>query len=232
MGFGVLFIGYLFTYLFAMTPFSYPAEIIGNAVILYAVILLSRHNKFLKFTVYAESAVLFCAVVNVILYYVQQSAVSAVMEYVKIISVFLFHFMLYKGISMLAKDTELPKIVRKAKRNTYITVTYLMFSLFLQLPFPEKITNELRLFLTFPVFFLGLIWLALNCTLFYSCYMWICLEGDEDMEAKESRFEAVNKISNKLSSVEDKAFGKTEKPGAAPPETKIPETQKKHKKKK
>jgi len=232
MGFGVLFIGYIFTYLFSMTPFNFISDLVGNALILCAALLLSRHNRFFKYAGYTSAAVFLCAAVNVVVRFVPQSAVTTVLEYVKIFAVFLFHFTLLKGISTIAKETELPKIVRKAGRNTYITVTYFMFSLFLLLPFPEKIANEFTMFIAFPVFVLGLIWLFLNSTLIYSCYMWICLEGDEDMETKESRFQTVNKISNKLSSIEDKAFRKIEKPDLKPSEPKIEEVPRKHKKKK
>ena len=49
----------------------------------------------------------------------------------------------------------------------------------------------------------------LNTVLIVSCYMRICLEGDEDMPAAPSRFKIVNRFNSRI----DKALDKLEKSG-------------------
>lgn len=207
MGFGVLFIGYIVTYVFSMTNFNIYTDVAGVLIMVYGMYLLSRHNKFLKYAFFASAAMLIWGVVNLV-FSLALSEIPQIMDYIKAVTLFTFHLLLLKGICDLAYEVEIPKIVRKSKRNISFTLIYLVAFIFIIIPFPENIASDIATYFKFPVLFLEIIWKVLNGILIYSSYMWICLEGDEDMEIKESRFEIVNKLNTKLSSIEDRAFTK------------------------
>lgn len=219
MGFGVLFIGYVVTFLFAMTKLSVITNLFGALIMMYALTLLSRYNRFFKYALIASGALTVYGIVYLIFVLFMNSSpeiMETVLTYVKAGIVFLYHIPLLKGISQLAYEVELPKVARKAVRNLSFTIVYFVFEIFTLLPFPQKIAEEINLYVSFPVLCMGLIWLVLNGILLFSCYMWICLEGDEDMEAKESKFEIVNKLTSKVSEIEDRAFHKKKKPVETP----------------
>ena len=208
MGFGILFLGYVCTYLFSMTPFGIVTDILGNLVLLYALRQLGQYNRFFRFGMYAAGALALCASVNaaVTVFSVESGVLTACVGAAKVLGVGVFHAALLRGVGKIAADTELPKLQKRASRNLSLTLVYIALSLFLMLPFPDAVAAELNLYVALPVFALGLLWLALNAVLLFSCYMWICLEGDEDMAPRESKFPLVNRIQRKFSEMEDSAF--------------------------
>jgi len=60
------------------------------------------------------------------------------------------------------------------------------------------------------VFVLQLIWTVADLILIFRCYMWICLEGDEDMAQKPSRFAFVNRFREKFERHNQKAAAEAE----------------------
>ena len=52
--------------------------------------------------------------------------------------------------------------------------------------------------LSLIAFFLQFVWAIFNLVNLFGCYMYICPEGDEDMERKPSRFGFVNDIRDKM----------------------------------
>lgn len=246
MGFGALFIGYVVTYIFSIANLggimdtvefvvmSIITNILGVLIMIYALRMLKDYNKFFKYSLYSSYALLVSGALNIVMFALSDNIagyLGDVLGYVKAVVVFVFHILLLKGISVLANDVELPKIVKKSRRNTSFTLVYFVSSIFLLLPFPENIASDINLYVKFPVLFIGIIWLVLNAALLYSCYMWICLEGDEDMEVKKSRFEFVNKLNSKLSNIEDKAYKKKNQSAKTePPNTGSRKKKKKNKK--
>lgn len=96
----------------------------------------------------------------------------------------LYWFTLH-GIMGLSAEVGLKDISDKAKRNLILTVIYAVCIVIYQCDF--EFLREISMY--FGIFFLlfGLVWVILNGTLIFSCYMWICPEGDEDM-SKPSKF--------------------------------------------
>ena len=123
------------------------------------------------------------------------------------IMVFAFHMLLLFGIRELATATELPKLSEKAIRNFVVGAFYFALSVFgtLNTPIKEDFTKYFGL----PTLLIGLVWYILNIILIYSCYMWICLEGDEDMARKPSRFAFINRLNDSLEKKEQEAIRQT-----------------------
>lgn len=233
MGFGILFLGYVCTYLFSMTPFGIFTDVLGNLVLLYALRQLGQYNRFFRLSMYAAGALALCASANAALtvFAVDNAVLAVCLNVAKVVCVCFFHVTLLRGVGTIAADTGLLKLQKKAMRNMSLTILYIALSLFLMLPFPDTVAAELNLYVTLPVFILGLLWLVLNAVLLFSCYMWICLEGDEDMEVRESKFSIVNRVQRKFSDMEDGAFLQ-KKRGQSAAEAEPPQTSRSSKKKK
>jgi len=107
--------------------------------------------------------------------------------------------MLLVAIYKIAVDTELNSIQGKAQRNLALCIIYYFIILFFQTPFPgiESLEKYLIEKMAFGLitYILGYIWMILNTALLFSCYMWICKEGDEDMPEKTRKKKTIQDCS-------------------------------------
>ena len=215
MGFGILFIGYIIMSVFSLNPFGDLAQLVGYSVILYALLKLSPYAKNFVYAKYtAFPLILYSAYASVLTVIDKLGFNTAGMDGAKIylkpivaIIVFAFHLFLLFGIRELAKLTELAKLSDKAVRNFIVGVFYFALSVFgmLNTPIKEDFTKYFGL----PTLLIGLVWYILNIILIYSCYMWICLEGDEDMARKPSRFAFINRLNDSIDQKEKEAIQRT-----------------------
>lgn len=127
--------------------------------------------------------------------------VDYVLEFISVAYHLFFNYTLFTGIERLAEETEIPVLVSRAKRQRSMTFGFdLIYLLFLGV-------SVLRVFMVIAVPILSLLWIVITCinaSVIYSCYMWICIEGEEEIGRKRSRFAIVNKISDFLDRFEDK----------------------------
>lgn len=215
MGFGILFIGYIFMSLFSLNPFGDIAQLLGFSIILFALFKLSPYAKNFKIAKYVTVPLVLACAFSSVTTIIQKLGVeiSLGIGFEQIFSLafavlfFIFHLFLLFGIREIAKFTELPKISEKAIRNFIVGAFYfvLTFAGSLDTPFKEDFAKYFGM----PTLVIGLIWYALNIVLIYSAYMWICLEGDEDMERKRSKFEFVNKLNDAFDKKEEEAIKST-----------------------
>ena len=210
MGFGILFIGYFFC---LNVTFNLWTDVFAYLIMLYAMSLLSRYEKNFKYASYLLIPLVISAGVgfgfNV--YEFTGGTFSAALvnhigitEYVFALAV---TFFMLRGIRELAAELELHDIKYKAVRNTVFSCVYYAAMVFLSL----NLGISLKIVSLLSAFFLlfGFITIALNAALIYSCYRWICLEGDEDNLRKKSRFAFINKLYDELDKKEARALQKT-----------------------
>ena len=201
MGFGWLFVGYIIGMNFVYNGFT---DLISFLFILYALLLLSRHNKYFKsslcFIIPLSIAGLAYFVFELMNLFSLTSSlnVELITSYYAVLSAVLkliYTALLLKGIEVLSHSLDIPTIRISAFRNRIFTVLYyfLMITLELDNDFVEKYAR----FAFLPVMIFGFVCLILNAKLFYSCYMWICLEGEEDMQKKSYRLTFLNRLSEK-----------------------------------
>ena len=208
MGFGWLFIGSVIGINFVYNGFT---DIISFLFTLYALLLLSRHNKYFKSSLYAIIPLCIaglCFFVFELLTMLDISVVSdkeLIYSYYAVLSALLklvYTALLLKGIENLAFELDIPSIRVRAFRNRLFIYLYYVLQICTELN-GDAFAKFAR-YAVLPVMLFGLVCLILNAILFYSCYMWICLEGDEDMERKESRFSFLNKLYNTESKIEER----------------------------
>ncbi len=215
MGFGILFFGYIIMSVFSLNPFGALAQLIGYSVMLWALVKLSPYAKNFRIAKYTVIPLIATSVFSSVLTVSEKlgvstsgfDAVKEMLNPVVAVLVLVFHFFLLFGIRELALFTELSKLADRATRNFVVGVFYYALTLFGSLDTPIK--GDFATYFGLPTLVIGLVWFVLNIVLIYSCYMWICLEGDENMERKRSRFEFINKLNDAFDKKEEDAIKST-----------------------
>ena len=212
MGFGVLLIGYFLN----LSVFKQFTDVICFLIMLYALTMLSRFNSGFRRAMYfciplaLAGAAYFvyemCAMLGVI--YIPTESANAITSYYSLLTGILklvFTSYLLVGIQAIGKETGVPVIEMKAARNRFLSYIYYVLFIFTELSFEEGSKLEIIAIYAFlPVLIFGVVYHIMNLALIHSCYVWICLEGDEDMERKRSRFAFINKINETQDKLADR----------------------------
>ncbi|MBO4265497.1 MAG: hypothetical protein J5922_05410 [Clostridia bacterium] len=191
MGFGLLFVGYLFLFNFPLHNFfgidSIP-DLIGYVVMCVGIFKLSNYiDKFKAAKPIIFPMIVFASArsaISVLSYldFDVPAALCDVLWTVEAVLIILLHYVILEGIFDIAKETELKKISIRAKRNEICLAIYALS------------LAVIKLFATAAVFWSWVktvtllfgIWLILLCAmLIFSSYMWICLPKDLDMKPRE-----------------------------------------------
>lgn len=196
MRFGVLLFGYLWLFVckgFELYPDFLPdiiPNIIGYAIILYSLIKLEEFNKFFRgarnilhllilFVLFSDIYKIYDFSANI-----EENNLGTIMLIIVKILTFViftaFHNQLFKGIAELAGDVNIPSIKKSAKLNYRILLIVTL--LFIVSRFDMFGTADQYIIMIYTL--LHIIWLIMTIVMVFRCYMWICLEGDENMPKK------------------------------------------------
>lgn len=212
MGFGILFIGYILTFVMSLVSVGYLVELVGALLMIYAFTKLSEYNSNFKYTFFASIPLVITALAVTVInltglsgYDLSDHIVTKlVIPNCKIVFNFIFHAMLFYAVSEIAKETECRRIRTAAYRNLIIYSLYFILQIFVQMPF---VLNDLNVFRVVGIFgnALWILWLLLDGILIFSCYMHICDSEDMQMSAKPSRFSVINKLRQDFDEKEQRA---------------------------
>ena len=198
MGFGNLFIGYFL--LLNLTYYGFT-DLIAASVMLLGLYKLSRVNRYFSYA--AIAAVVFLsfsfAEFGISTYNIFASSANAIdspfivsfTSILRSICIGLLTVLILKGIEEIAKEVELEDVPTKASRLVIITaVTYTAWIILeARLSF---INNYVLGVLSFITIVATIALIIVNLTVIYTCYMRICMPGDESLTDKPSRFAFVN----------------------------------------
>lgn len=206
MGFGILFLAYFLAF---FVPLSY-LHVIGYAGVAWALLKLRDYRPaFIKAVWWLIPLGAFClyhvlgSVLDLLPYLgvaapavpFVNTTVKAVVSMLESALTLVFHFVFLRTLRGFAAELELPAIAKRAdwglwlvgvQASTYIVALAL-----------ELAGYGLQL-LSMIAFLLQFVWAIFNLINLFTCYMYICPEGDEDMERKPSRFGFVNDIRDKM----------------------------------
>ena len=212
MGFGILFIGYILTFVMSLVSIGYLVELVGALLMIYAFTKLSEYNSSFKFTFAAAIPLVITAVAITVINFMGLSGYDLsdhiitkfVVPNCKIVFNFIFHAMLFYAVADIAKDTECPRIRTAAYRNMIIYSLYFVLQIFVQMPF---VLNDQNVFRVIGIFgnALWILWLLLDGIMIFSCYMHICDSEDTQMSARPSRFSVINKLRREFDEKEQRA---------------------------
>ena len=183
MGFGTLFLSHLLLF-FCKGVDVFP-DVIAYAVMAYALRRLSPYAPGFRRAFSAMYAVLPLALINDGLQIASAlgagipSAISRAAAVVTSLGMVAVYWLTLMGIETLSKEVGRPKIAAKAVKCRVFTVVYIAAMTIYRFDF--EFMRDFNRYVGIIYLFLGLGWVLMIGTAYYSCYMWICLEGDEDM---------------------------------------------------
>ena len=91
------------------------------------------------------------------------------------------------AVDRIAEVTDIPALRVSAFRNRIFTGIYYGLCIFSNLGFAaDSILAKIALYAVFATILVGLITHFLNAKLLFSCYMWICREGQEEEEEESA----------------------------------------------
>lgn len=191
MGFGLLFIGYLFLFNFPLRNYfalDMIPDLVGYVILFFALSKLKLYIDKMRYARLVLIPMLCLAVFRFVFVFLSYfgiyngtNLINAVW-YVENGLIFAFHILLLRGICDIAKETGLPKLCVRGKRNLICIVLYYL-AYFTEAIFAKSSSAALQWARVITL--LAGLWFVLLCAmLIFSCYMWICLPEDLNMESK------------------------------------------------
>ena len=211
MGFGILFIGYILTFVLSIASYGCVFSFVGYLVMLFALTKLWEYNGRFKYAFFAALPLLLISAYDVFVMaagmmgvgYINPDVLKNSLPYVEIILELAYHGTLALALAAIASDTELNTIRANAVRDYVLYILY--FAIAAISIIPPVLTSSVGRYFTMAAFVAELFCIALFAILIFSCYRNICDESDVNMSAKVSRFGFVNKIRAEYNQKEEKA---------------------------
>ncbi|MCI8388481.1 MAG: hypothetical protein HFE63_08475 [Clostridiales bacterium] len=209
MGFGLLFLGYFFILNVPYGSLDVLPDIIGCLLMLSALKRLTGYcsdNRGFKYTQFTLLPYTLIAAIIFISQLACQFGITSAesikwftspLNIVYSIVIGAFHIFLFLGIHELSKEVDLPKITTRSIRMLSLTVVYYIIELLSYTGIINKIAystakpEAVLSYINLALFILGILWMALTWALIFTCYIRICLEGDEDMPYREDIFDKI-----------------------------------------
>lgn len=194
MGFGLLFLGYLFRICAVFGVTNDWTDPIGYLLLLYAACRLARYyRQDRQAAVTAAVGLLLSIAVLALSLSGTGGDAYTYLCLMKVVADCVFCFFMLAGIDAAATETGILPLKIRAFRNRIFSALYFALAFFLAFPWSGGMARAAH-YLLLPTMLVGLVVTVLNAILIYSCYMWICLPEDLTMERKPSRFAWVNAL--------------------------------------
>ena len=241
MGFGLLFLGYIATFLMSLNSFGFVFRLTGCAIMLSAFSKLSQYERsfiYVRLSCFCMMLASLCESIMTLSldYGVFDLGFTGDTAKNICISVFfsaavILHFFLYRSIYKLSSDVGVEKIKLNSMRFgafAVIEIVILISALAIWYVSPSIAKYIVMVAMLYPyvIFFLNLL-------LIYSCYKNICEEGDEEAPRKPSKIPFLNKLFEASEKREQEIFDKTKSYAEKrlSDELEVKKNKKKHKKK-
>ena len=217
MGFGYLFVGYLF---FFNVAYAGLTDVIGVLLMLIGLSTLSKYAKGFRSALSVAIPLLVISLFSFSVAVCDLLSLSFIPDELSVFATILSHvlkcatlWLVLTGVREISHETGIPVLEARALRNRLLTPIYYLLAI---------LTESSSVFgAAFPYFaaarmLFGLILTFLCAKCFFECYIWICLEGDENMEQKEGSrgiFGKLNEISARVDeeTLRRKRMARTEK---------------------
>lgn len=198
MGFGTMFFGFLFLAKAVYAGVDFLPDFIGYCLLLTGMKRAGKHCDCFDFSWFTGIGALILSVIKFAAeIYCAVGGGTMSVGFDRIFGSFyelytaFFAVMLMRSLYRIEKQTELPKLAVRSVTNAVLTGIFGTASVVLTVvtsfltesggTVPGLLgTGALASLLT-------LLWLVLDAANLFSCYMWICLEGEEDMADDRKR---------------------------------------------
>ncbi len=207
MGFGTLFVGYILLF----NPFSWYTDLFACLLMALGLTKLVPYEQSFRRALIADLFAAIPAAVSFAFTLLSMFGSSLgdfymtnVNPALRAVTFLYFTLELLIAIDRIAVATDIGALRLPAMRNRIFTAIYYALYAFANLSFDTgSLIGRIVIYSTLPVLLVGLAVHFLNAKLIFSCYMWICPEGDEDMERGESRIGFINRIQKKTDALEE-----------------------------
>lgn len=193
MGFGLLFLGYLFAIdVLMITELLLPA----CALMFYALCKLSFVNRHFRHARYPLIPLMLVGAASIALMVrsmtgaANQDLAYAYLGVLSKLCMAVYMLILLSGVREVAVELSLKGLEIRAFRNQIYSLIFYIPAFLLGFDFGGNVV--LLSYLSVLFIIIGLIVYALNAKLLFDCYRLICMPDDIDMPRKPSRFAAVN----------------------------------------
>ena len=190
MGFGILFLGYFLTLNFEFKGINIPPDFLGYIFMMVACSKLTPYSNNFKYTLRClipltvlSAGLTTMEVMAAISPNLAFPYIADIMN-IKYLLMMVLHYLLLKALMDISRDVGRYKITDKCRRNIIISIVMIVLVVLLTLPIPFPFKDSIAWIATI-VLLNGMV--LLNSVQIFSCYMWICYEGDEDMPMKEPK---------------------------------------------
>ena len=191
MGFGLIALGWMF---FADIPWTVDllADFLGCFLIVMGCRRLKPYSRYFSeaakwFGVLVIPSVAITAFQTAQLFtdakWVAESVVHAEMVQTLVFAVALYNLLM--ALIRISTDVGRTKIARKCRRNMAVAAVSIVFYVVTSQLALYNIGGDYVIKAGFVGYALWYIMLTLQFVQIFSCYMWICYEGDEDMPMKD-----------------------------------------------
>ena len=196
MGFGTLFIGYFL--LLNLTYYGFT-DLIAASVMLLGLYKLSKVNKYFSYSCIAAAVFLVfslgefgIATYEIFMRPLTSPVLVSLASVLRCISIGLLTVLILKGIEDVAREVEVENLPKKASR--LVIITAVVYAAWIVLEAPLSFVNSYALAILSLITILATFALIIvNLSVIYTCYMRICMPGDENIDKeKPSKFAFVN----------------------------------------
>lgn len=199
MGFGILFIGYFFTFVGALAiPVSKYTFVLGAGIILFSLKKLILENKmFLISAIFAGVFEFLSIAVLFLSLFAPNTLIGNILFSVQLVAASALNILLLLAIYKISKDVGATKIQSKAIINLVVGTISLIFML-LSVVLPNA-GGASRCF--FVGYVACVIYTIFTLVTIFNCYASICYEGDENMDNETTGIKPLDFLNKALNKV-------------------------------
>ena len=176
MGFGLLLMGYFL--IFIMSNFHAGFAFVGGYLMTLGVWKLKDYKSKFRYALYPLGAFMAIALKDTVLdilsmfgervAFFEISTVSALLDYLEMVSICLINFVIFVSISELASDVKLEKIRVSALRNVYFFFGYTLLCAIRRLPLSYP--AELLKYFNLAILLMQIFWIVVSTVTLLSCF--------------------------------------------------------------
>ena len=183
MGFGYLLVGYLFF----VNPGVYDGftNVIGYLFAAYGLSTLRLYNKPMRYAYYAMLPLLLIGAADFVLtggdflaLFTVPESLNTALALLTLALRLLFTVLMFYGIEMLAKETNLHDVRAAAVRNRFFSYLYFVLAIALEIPVYAGEMAKIAAHASLPVAAFGFVVILLNSHNIFNCFRWICRPED------------------------------------------------------
>ncbi len=196
MGFGILFIGYIF--LLNLSFYAYT-DILAAVLMLTALEKLRRWNTGFKAAFFAAIPFFLVGTYEFFGALLSSLSISAppalsyAMAAARMLCLGLLHILMLLGFKQITREVGLSKLETRAMMMMPISLfVFIGEALFEIPPIFSGVKEEILLSMEFILLLICLVFLLSMLIFIYKCYARICLPSDVEMKQKPSRFRFIN----------------------------------------